>query len=177
MAGRIDETREFKPLRIAILTISDTRTLDDDRSGDRLITHLEEAGHTLATRAIVKDTITSIQAVVTDWVDSNDVDVIITTGGTGITGRDVTPEALRPLFDVEIPGFGELFRQLSYELIGTSTIQSRALAGRTKATLIFALPGSPSACSDGWRWILATQLDYRYRPCNFAELLPRFLEK
>lgn len=176
MPGRIDETIPFAPLHIAVLTVSDTRDLSTDRSGDVLAERIAGAGHLLADRAIVKDEIETIAAQLDAWIESPAVEVIITTGGTGVTGRDVTPEALARVVEKPIPGFGELFRMLSYAKIGTSTLQSRADAGVAKGTYIFCLPGSPGACRDGWDDILATQLDIRHKPCNFAELLPRLRE-
>ena len=173
---KIDESRAFIPVKIAILTISDTRTEADDKSGQTLVSRLTDAGHILADKVIIKDDVASIQTQVKKWITDTDVDVVITTGGTGLTGRDVTPEALEPLYTKPIAGFGELFRMLSYDLIGTSTIQSRATAGLAETTLIFALPGSTGACKDGWDKILATQLDNRYRPCNFVEMMPRYSE-
>lgn len=173
----IDETREFIPVKIAVMTVSDTRTLENDKSGDTLVARLTEAGHTLAAREIVKDDKASITAQLQTWIDDNDIQVIISTGGTGITGRDVTPECFEALYSKTIPGFGELFRMLSYDLIGTSTIQSRATGGIANTTLMFALPGSTGAVKDGWDKILSTQLDSRFRPCNFVELMPRLGEK
>jgi len=173
---RIDETRPFIPVNIAVLTVSDTRTEADDRSGNTLVELLTAAGHVLAARRIVTDDVERIQAVVRGYIDDPGVDVVIATGGTGVTGRDVTPEAFEALYEKSIPGFGELFRWLSYQKIGTSTVQSRCTAGVAKGTYLFALPGSPSACRDGWEGILATQLDYRYLPCNFVELFPRLRE-
>ncbi|WP_448189143.1 molybdenum cofactor biosynthesis protein B [Azospirillum sp. sgz301742] len=173
---RIDETRPFLPVNIAVMTVSDTRSLDDDKSGAALIERLEKAGHTLTARAIVKDDIASIRAQVQAWIADGQVDVVLTTGGTGVTGRDVTPEAVEGLFEKSIPGFGELFRWLSYEKVGTSTIQSRATGGVANGTYIFALPGSPSACRDAWDGILEAQLDNRHRPCNLVELMPRLRE-
>lgn len=173
----IDETVAFLPIRIAVLTVSDTRTSANDRSGDRLVELLTGAGHILADRQIVHDDTNSIIACLHRWVDDRNVDCIITTGGTGVTGRDVTPEALQSMGGRDIPGFGELFRLLSYNKIGTSTVQSRACAIVTRRTYIFALPGSTGAVEDGWNGILATQLDIRYRPCNFVELMPRLLER
>lgn len=172
----IDETRTFVPASLAVLTISDSRQAAEDRSGDALAERIEQAGHRLAARAIVKDEIPAIRAQVQRWIETEAAQVIVTTGGTGITGRDVTPEALEPLFDKAIVGFGELFRWLSYQKVGTSTIQSRATAGIIKGVLVFALPGSPSAVKDGWDMILRDQLDSRHRPCNFIELLPRLRE-
>ncbi len=162
--------RAFKPLAIAVLTVSDTRSEADDRSGLVLIERAEAAGHNIADRKIVVDNRYAIRAVVSDWVARADIQVVLTTGGTGFTQRDVTPEAVTALFDREIPGFGELFRQLSRDKIGTSMLQSRVVAGIANQTLIAALPGSPGACRDGWDGILADQLDVRHRPCNLAEL-------
>ncbi len=159
---------EFVPLNIAVLTLSDTRTLDNDTSGQSLQELLTSAGHILAARRLCKDDVYSSRATVSEWIADEKVDVVITTGGTGLTNRDSTPEALRPLFDTFIEGFGELFRQLSYEEIGSSTVQSRALAGIANETLIFCLPGSTGACRTGWKRILAEQLDSRHRPCNFV---------
>ncbi|WCT74806.1 molybdenum cofactor biosynthesis protein B [Sphingomonas naphthae] len=173
----LDETRAFLPVRIAILTVSDTRTLADDRSGDTLAARITDAGHILADRAIVRDDVPTIAATLTGWIDDPAVDCIITTGGTGVTGRDVTPEAFARVWDKEIPGFGELFRWLSYAKIGTSTIQSRATAGVARGTYLFALPGSTGAVKDGWDDILLSQLDNRHRPCNFVELMPRLMER
>jgi molybdopterin adenylyltransferase len=163
----------FQALDIAVLTGSDTRTEADDRSGDLLVSRLRDDGHRLAARAIVRDDVYAVRAVVSQWIADDAVQVIVSTGGTGITGRDTTPEALRPLFDTTIEGFGELFRMLSYEDIRSSTIQSRAIAGLANRTLIFALPGSPGACKLGWDEILKPQLDLRHKPCNFVSLLPR----
>jgi len=173
----IDEGVAFRPVRIAVLTVSDTRTFDDDRSGDILVERLTHAGHELADRAIVRDDPDQIVGKLHAWIDDVEIDVILTTGGTGVTGRDVTPEALRRVWDKEIPGFGELFRWLSYAKIGTSTIQSRATACVARGTYIFALPGSSGAVSDAWDGILATQLDIRHKPCNFVELMPRLMER
>ncbi|MDX2210203.1 MAG: molybdenum cofactor biosynthesis protein B [Sphingopyxis sp.] len=172
----IDETRAFVPVRIAVLTVSDTRTLDNDTSGDRLVQRLGDAGHVLADRAIVRDEVDLLTAMLSRWIDDPQIDVILTTGGTGVTGRDVTPEALAVLEGKDIPGFGELFRWLSYQSIGTSTIQSRACARVVRGTYIFALPGSTGAVTDAWDGILASQLDSRFRPCNFVELMPRLKE-
>ena len=172
----IDESRDFQPVNIAILTVSDTRTAADDRSGDTLVERLQAAGHTLAARAIVKDDIDTIAGQFRAWIDDPAVDVVISTGGTGVTGRDVTPEALDRVCEKKIPGFGELFRWISYQKIGTSTIQSRAMAGVAKGTYLFALPGSPGACRDAWDEILVHQLDIRTQPCNFVELMPRLQE-
>ncbi len=173
----IDEGRTFLPVRIAVLTVSDTRTLADDRSGDTLVDRLTGAGHVLVDRLIVTDDRSAIVARLHAWIDDPQVDVILTTGGTGVTGRDVTPEALAQVQDKEIPGFGELFRWLSYQSIGTSTIQSRATACVARGTYIFALPGSTGAVRDAWDGILASQLDSRFRPCNFVELMPRLTER
>lgn len=168
--------REFQALTIAVLTVSDTRTLADDASGQTLVERLTGAGHRLAERAIVADDIYQIRAILSRWIADPAVQIVLTTGGTGMTGRDSTPEALRPLLDKQIEGFGELFRMLSWEEIGTSTLQSRALAGLANATFIFCLPGSTGACRTGWDRILQAQLDARTRPCNLVELLPRLRE-
>jgi molybdenum cofactor biosynthesis protein B len=172
----IDETRSFRPLRIAVLTVSDSRTLAEDRSGDLLVERLGAAGHRLADRTLVPDEIERIVAVLRSWIAQQDVEVVISTGGTGITGRDVTPEAFAQVIEKPLPGFGELFRMISFAKIGSSTLQSRATAGVAGNTYLFALPGSPGACRDGWDEILVHQLDSRFRPCNFAELLPRLGE-
>jgi molybdenum cofactor biosynthesis protein B len=169
-------SRQFVPLNIAVLTISDTRALEDDKSGTVLSDRLIAAGHTLAARQIVVDDVDAIRAVVKRWIADSGVDAVITTGGTGFTGRDVTPEALEPLFEKRMDGFSIAFHMLSHAKIGTSTIQSRATAGTAGATFIFCLPGSPGACRDGWDGILAAQLDYRTRPCNFVEIMPRLDE-
>lgn len=176
MTNRLDESRPFLPLHIAVLTVSDTRTMETDRSGDLLASRLGEAGHRLADRAIVPDDAGQIADRLRTWIKDPEIDVVISTGGTGLTGRDVTPEALRAVWDKEIPGFGELFRWISFAKIGTSTIQSRATAGVAQGTYLFALPGSTSACRDGWDEILRWQLDSRYQPCNFTELIPRLTE-
>ena len=165
------------PVNLAILTVSDTRNEKDDRSGDLLQSRITEAGHNLVSRDLVEDDVEKIVLKLSQWIDEPNVDVIITTGGTGITGRDVTPEAVARLWDKEIPGFGELFRWISYKIRATSTIQSRACAGVAKGTYIFSLPGSPSACRDGWDQILCFQLDSGHRPCNLVELMPRLREK
>ena len=167
---------DFQPLRISVLVISDTRTADTDTSGKILAERLTEAGHTLAEKCFVPDDKYQIRAVLSRWIVDPAVDIVLTTGGTGLSGRDGTPEAVRPLFDKVIEGFGEMFRWLSYEEISTSTIQSRVTAGVANGTYIFCLPGSSGACRTGWDKILATQLDIRSRPCNFAELLPRLTE-
>lgn len=168
--------RQFIPVGIAVLTVSDTRTLADDKSGDTLAARIEEAGHRLVDRAIVADDVAAIREKVHGWTLSNEIDVVITTGGTGFTGRDVTPEALEPLFDKRMDGFSEVFHRISYDKIGTSTIQSRATAGLANTTFIFVLPGSPGACKDAWDGILKAQLDYRHMPCNFVEIMPRLDE-
>ena len=176
MPGRIDESIAFAPLRIAVLTVSDTRTADDDRSGDTLAERVVAAGHQLAERAIVRDDRAAIATRLRQWIADPGIEVVIATGGTGVTGRDVTPEALADVAEKHIAGFGELFRMLSYAKIGTSSLQSRADAAVAGGTYIFCLPGSPGACRDGWDEILRFQLDIRHRPCNFAELLPRLRE-
>lgn len=168
---------EFKPLSIAVLTISDSRDLSTDKSGDVLVAGIEAAGHSLAERKIVPDDIYQIRAVLSAWIADKNVDAVITTGGTGVTGRDGTPEAVKPLLDKTIEGFGELFRQISYDEIGVSTLQSRCLGGVANGTFVFCLPGSSGACKTGWGKILEPQLDARTRPCNFAELIPRLKEK
>ena len=173
----IDMALPFKPVAIAVLTVSDTRTAADDRSGDTLAERLTAAGHVLAARAIVRDDVPALTSQFSAWIDDPAIDCIISTGGTGVTGRDVTPEALAAVAEKEIPGFGELFRWLSYQSIGTSTIQSRACAGVARGTYIFCLPGSTGAVKDGWDGILKDQLDSRHRPCNFVELMPRLTEK
>ncbi len=173
----IDTTRVFKPVRMALLTISDSRSPADDTSGNILAAKIGEAGHQLVTREISKDSVEQIAAHLHRWIDDETIDAIVTTGGTGLTGRDVTPEALDRVKSKDIPGFGELFRMLSYQTIGTSTIQSRACAVLARGTYIFALPGSNSAVEDGWDMILAEQLDSRNRPCNFVELMPRLRER
>lgn len=174
--SRIDESRPFIPVGIAVLTVSDTRSLSDDKSGDTLVARIEEAGHRLVARAIVKDDKTAIRDQVESWTKTPEVDVVITTGGTGFTGRDVTPEALEPLFEKRMDGFSEVFHRISYDKIGTSTIQSRATGGVANATFIFVLPGSPGACKDAWDGIIRLQLDYRHMPCNFVEIMPRLDE-
>jgi molybdenum cofactor biosynthesis protein B len=174
--SRINPDRQFIPVKIAVLTVSDSRSLDDDRSGDTLVARLTDAGHTLADRQIVRDDVEAIRAVVRAWIADPEIDVAISTGGTGFTGRDVTPEALEPLFEKRMDGFSEVFHRISYDKIGTSTIQSRATGGVAGATYIFALPGSPGACKDAWDAILGPQLDYRHMPCNFVEIMPRLDE-
>jgi len=168
--------RKFIPVRIAVLTVSDSRDLSTDKSGDTLVARIEGAGHLLAGREIVTDDVDNIVAQLNTWISDDNVDVVISTGGTGVTGRDVTPEAFQKVFEKEIPGFGELFRTISFAKIGTSTIQSRAVGGVSRGTYLFALPGSPGACKDGWDDILVHQLDYRFGPCNFVELMPRLTE-
>ena len=171
-----DSNRPFLPVNIAVLTISDSRTIETDTSGDVLSERIQAAGHKLVDRKLVRDDVDSIVTALRAWIAEPAIDVVITTGGTGVTGRDVTPEAVRAVMDKEIPGFGELFRWLSYAKIGTSTIQSRALAAVAHGTYLFALPGSPGACKDAWDDILVHQLDSRNRPCNFIELMPRLRE-
>jgi molybdenum cofactor biosynthesis protein B len=168
--------RDFVPVRIAVLTVSDTRTAVDDRSGDTLVARLTEAGHVLADRAIVRDEQGAIEARLRAWIADEGVDVVISTGGTGLTGRDVTVEAHEAVYEKAMPAFGVLFTMLSHEKIGTSAVQSRACAGVAGGTYLFALPGSPGACRDGWDGILAAQLDYRHMPCNFVEIMPRLEE-
>jgi molybdenum cofactor biosynthesis protein B len=176
MSNNPDE-RAFKPLTIAIMTVSDSRTEANDTSGDTLVKLLTEAGHTLVEKRIVADDIYRIRAVLSQWIAADSINAVISTGGTGITGRDSTPEAVKVLLDKEIEGFGEVFRAVSYEEIGTSTIASRALSGVANATYIFCLPGSTGACRTAWGKIISHQLDYRTRPCNLVELMPRVLEK
>ena len=172
----IDESKPFLAVRIAVLTVSDTRSLDDDRSGDVLVQRIEAAGHVVAERKIVTDEREAIERTLRDWIADGNVDAVVATGGSGVTGRDVTPEAFEAVYEKSIPGFGELFRWLSFRKIGTSTIQSRATAGVAGGTYLFALPGSPGACKDAWDDILVHQLDHRFRPCNFVELMPRLVE-
>jgi molybdopterin adenylyltransferase len=172
----VDPDRTFKPINIAVLTVSDTRTTADDTSGDLLAERILAAGHRLAERTIVRDDAALVASQLDSWIDDPAIDAVITTGGTGLTGRDVTPEALDRIKDKDIPGFGELFRWLSYRSIGTSTVQSRACAIVARGTYVFALPGSNGAVKDGWDGILAEQLDSRNRPCNFVELMPRLRE-
>jgi molybdenum cofactor biosynthesis protein B len=176
MSNNPDE-RAFKPLTIAIMTVSDSRTEANDTSGDALVKLLTEAGHTLVEKRIVPDDIYQIRAIVSQWIAADSINAVITTGGTGITGRDSTPEAVKVLLDKEIEGFGEVFRAVSYEEIGTSTIASRALSGVANATFVFCLPGSTGACRTAWGKIISHQLDFRTRPCNLVELMPRVLEK
>ena len=173
----IDESREFVPVRIAVMTVSDTRGLDEDTSGATLVARLEDAGHILADRVVVKDDVTTITGKLAEWIADKEIDVVISTGGTGLTGRDVTPEAFHSVYEKEIEGFAALFHQVSFAKIGTSTIQSRATAGVAGGTYLFALPGSTGAVKDGWDAILKYQLDIRYRPCNFVELMPRLKER
>ena len=175
MAG-IDQSRQFVPLKIAVLTVSDTRSRADDKSGAILVGRIEKAGHTVADRAIVADDVQKIRAQVKKWIDDPAVEVVISTGGTGFTGRDVTPEAVEPLFEKRMDAFATLFLTVSHAKIGTSAIQTRATAGLANATFVFCLPGSPGACRDAWDEILVHQLDYRYRPCNFVEIMPRLDE-
>jgi molybdopterin adenylyltransferase len=174
--ARIDDTKPFLPVNIAVLTVSDTRTEADDKSGRTLAELIVRDGHRVAARAIVRDDIAAITAQLKAWIADGAIDVVISTGGTGVTGRDVTPEAFRQVYEKEIEGFGELFRMLSYQKVGTSTIQSRATGGVAGGTYLFALPGSPGACRDGWDDILKWQLDSRFRPCNLVELMPRLQE-
>jgi molybdenum cofactor biosynthesis protein B len=174
--SRIDETRPLIPVRIAVLTVSDTRTHKTDKSGPLLVNMIKEAGHELAEHAIVEDDAKAIRKRVKRWIKNPEIDVVITTGGTGFTGRDVTPEAVKPLFEKEIDGFSALFHMLSYETVGTSTVQSRACGGVANGTYIFCVPGSPGACRDAWEGILKFQLDNRHRPCSFVEIMPRLTE-
>ena len=174
--SHMTEARSFIPVRIAVLTVSNTRTLENDVSGQTLADRIAAEGHALSGRKVIKDDIRAIRHVIRDWTNRDDIDVIISTGGTGLTGDDVTIEAMRPLFEKEIDGFGTLFHMVSFPKIGTSTIQSRATAGIMKGKYIFCLPGSPGACRDGWDEILKPQLDYRHRPCNFVEIMPRLDE-
>lgn len=177
MPGRVDETIPFQSLNIALVTVSDTRSHEDDKSGDLLAERIKNAGHSLVDRRIIKDNLGGICALFSEWIASDGVEVVISTGGTGVTGRDVTPEALAKVAEKHIPGFGELFRYLSFSKIGTSTIQSRADAAVAQGTYLFVLPGSPGACRDAWDEILSLQLDIRHKPCNFAELIPRLTER
>lgn len=174
--GHSAKKAKFIPLNIAVMTVSDSRTDKNDKSGNILVDRLIKAGHLLVEKKIVIDNIYKLRATVSNWIADDDVQVVITTGGTGLTGRDVTPEAMQILYDKEITGFGELFRMISYDLIKTSSIQSRAIAGVANGTVIFSLPGSPGACKDGWDEIIEHQLDARFRPCNLVEMMPRFLE-
>lgn len=172
----INDSLTFLPVRIAVMTVSDTRTRGDDKSGDVLQGRIEEAGHTVADRVIVKDDVAAIRAHLSRWIADPDIDAVISTGGTGLTGRDVTPEAFQSVYEKEIEGFAILFHMVSFQKIGTSTVQSRATAGVANGTYLFALPGSPGACKDGWDEILKYQLDHRHRPCNFVEIMPRLME-
>jgi molybdenum cofactor biosynthesis protein B len=172
----IDESVAFVPVRIAVLTVSDTRDASNDTSGDTLAKRITDVGHILADRAIVKDDVPTIRAQLKQWIEDRDVDVVISTGGTGLTGRDVTVEAMKPLFEKEIDGFAAVFHRISYDKIGTSTLQSRACAGVAGGTYLFALPGSTGAVKDGWDGILKYQLDIRHKPCNFVEIMPRLME-
>ena len=172
-----ETSREFIPVRIAVMTVSDTRTRDNDISGDTLAARIKEAGHILVDRVVVPDEIDTIAAQLRTWIADPMVDAVVSTGGTGLTGRDVTPEAFRTVFEKEIDGFSAAFHRISYDKIGTSTIQSRACAGVAGGTYLFALPGSPGAVKDGWDGILKLQLDYRHRPCNFVEIMPRLQER
>ncbi|WP_439120040.1 molybdenum cofactor biosynthesis protein B [Marivita sp.] len=174
--SRIDESKDFLPIRIAVLTVSDTRSLDEDRSGDTLVGRIEGAGHIVADRKIIQDERDQIADQLRAWCDQPDIDVVISTGGTGLTGRDVTVEAHRDVYEKEIDAFGTVFTMVSFQKIGTSAIQSRATGGVRNGTYLFALPGSPGACKDAWDEILSLQLDYRHRPCNFVEILPRLDE-
>ena len=174
--SKLDESYPFKPLRIAVLTVSDTREASTDKSGDVLASMIDKAGHVLAERAIVTDDKAAIGAKVEGWIADPDIAVVITTGGTGFTARDVTPEAVKPLFEKEIEGFSVIFHMLSYQSVATSTIQSRACGGVANGTYIFCLPGSPGACKDAWNGILKWQLDSRHRPCNFVDIIPRLKE-
>jgi molybdenum cofactor biosynthesis protein B len=173
----IDAGVTFIPVRIAVMTVSDTRTRENDTSGDTLAARIADAGHELADRVIVKDDIPTIRAQIRQWIDDAQIDAVITTGGTGLTGRDVTVEAMKPLFEKEIDGFAAVFHRISFEKIGTSTLQSRACAGVAKGTYLFALPGSTGAVKDGWDGILKFQLDIRHKPCNFVEIMPRLMER
>ena len=173
----MNDTAKGKSVNIAVLTVSDTRTEENDKSGDTLVERLKNAGHLLVEKKIVKDELSLLKETLKEWIDSSEVDVIIATGGTGVTGRDVTPEAFECLYEKAIPGFGELFRSLSYQNIKTSTMQSRATAGVANGTFLFALPGSTGACKDAWDMIIVHQLDSNHKPCNLVELMPRLMEK
>ena len=174
--AKLDTTRPFLPVRIAVLTVSDTRTLEDDKSGSTLADRVTSAGHELADRTIVRDDVEALREQAGKWIDDPNIDVVLTTGGTGFTGRDVTPEALQPMFEKHIDGFSTVFHMQSYEKIATSTVQSRACAGVVRGTFVFCLPGSPGACRDAWDGILVHQFDNRHRPCNFVEIMPRLEE-
>lgn len=173
---KLDQTRPFIPVRVAVLTVSDTRVIAEDKSGGILAEMIAQAGHLVADRAIVKDDVAAIQTKIRAWIADANVDVVISTGGTGFTGRDVTPEAVKPLFEKEIEGFSTIFHMISFDKVGTSTIQSRACGGLAQGTYIFCLPGSPGACRDAWNGILVHQLDNRHRPCNLVEIMPRLEE-
>ncbi len=173
----INDSLEFKPVRVAVLTVTDSRTAANDTSGDLLAQRIEDAGHILAARDLVADEVPTIQKTVGDWIDDPNIDAVVSTGGTGLTGRDVTPEAIRPLFEKEIEGFSVIFHQVSFQSVGLSTLQSRATAGLAKGTFIFALPGSNGAVKDGWDKVISHQLDSRHKPCNLVELMPRLMEK
>lgn len=175
--AKISNDVEFIPLNIAVMVVSDSRVETDDKSGKMLVKLLTENGHKLADKKFVADDIYEIRAAASNWILDPEIHAVITTGGTGLTGRDVTPEAMKVLYDKEIEGFGEIFRKLSYDLIKTSTIQSRAIAGLANGTVLFTLPGSPGACKDGWSMIIQDQLDFRYQPCNLVQMMPRFKEK
>lgn len=175
--GRLNRDLPFKPVHIAVLTVSDTRDEESDTSAMVLVDRIERAGHVMAARALVRDEVAAIQAKVRQWIDDPNIDIVLTTGGTGLTGRDVTPEALRPLFDKEIEGFATVWHMVSYESVGLSTLQSRACAGVARETFIFALPGSNGACRDGWDKVIRWQLDSRHMPCNLVEIMPRLLER
>lgn len=174
--GRIDESRPFKPVRVAVLTVSDTRGVEEDTSGNILCERIIEAGHVLAGRALVRDDKAVIAGQVQAWIDAPEIDAVLTTGGTGLTGRDVTPEAVMPLFEKQIEGFAVIWHLVSYQSVGLSTLQSRACAGVAKGTFIFCLPGSNGACKDGWDKVIRWQLDSRHAPCNMVELMPRLME-
>lgn len=174
--GRIDADKTFKPVRIAVLTVSDSRELEEDTSGQILADRVVEAGHELADRKLVRDDIATIRATVSAWIDSDDIDAVVSTGGTGLTGRDVTPEAVMPLFEKHIDGFNVVWHLVSYQSVGLSTLQSRACAGVANGTFIFCLPGSNGACKDGWDKVIRLQLDSRHMPCNMVELMPRLQE-
>lgn len=175
--GRIDESLDFQAVRIAVLTVSDTRDEESDRSGKTLVERIARDGHELAVKAMVKDDIGAIRATVSAYIADPAIDVVITTGGTGLTGRDVTPEAVRPLFQKEIDGFNVVWHLVSYQSVGLSTLQSRACAGLANGTFVFCLPGSPGACKDGWDHVIRWQLDSRHKPCNMVELMPRLMER
>jgi len=173
----VNEELEFKPVRVAVLTVSDTRTRENDTSGDILAQRIEAAGHVLGSRDLVRDDVEKIRAIVSKWIDDPEIDAVVSTGGTGLTGRDVTVEALRPLFEKEIEGFSVVFHMVSFETVGLSTLQSRACAGVVRGTFIFCLPGSNGAVKDGWDKVISAQLDARHKPCNLVELMPRLTEK